>query len=415
MKPYQKITLIYVLLGILWIYFSDEQVVLISSLTNAEISTLQTYKGMLFVLITGSLLFWLLWKNDRKIQKYIQDLKNKQAEINLLFESEHITWIKLTESEEIQEVSNKFLQLTGYSIKEVVGRHYSDFLNPEEQETVDNIIETLRSQKLKNFNVELEVPAKHGEMLWFNFIGTGVYENGKLKNIIVLAQDVTRKRREDSERTKLLISGQERERERISMILHDSLAQILASMKMHIHAISGKNSIENQDLEKIHKMIGEGIKQTRDLSHDLRPPGFNEGVIKVLREYIRSKINAHPEIKFDFEIQGNVDEEDMKTFNKLNLYRMVQEIITNSINHSGGDHISLKIEKTKNYLQITVRDNGKGFNPKRRSGRGIGLLNVKNRAATDDIKCDFTTIPDEGTEMRLLKYTREEQLEAKMR
>ncbi len=171
---------------------------------------------------------------------------------------------------------------------------------------------------------------------------------------------------------KASIKGQNNERSRIAQELHDSIGGNLASIKLRL------NNSKDGDLNSINLQIDDTYRQVRNLSHNLIPKKFRENnFCNVLKEYlnntlkgssISSNINAYPIEEIDL-----LDERL-----QAEIFKIIQELITNTIKHAKASIIDIQINLIDNILGVIFEDNGIGFNAKKQTN-GIGFKNMKNR------------------------------------
>ena len=86
---------------------------------------------------------------------------------------------------------------------------------------------------------------------------------------------------------------------------------------------------------------------------------------------------------------------------KIILFRIIQEAISNATKHAPGSKIEIQINTKDDQLLISISDDGPGFNPNDGKAGGIGLLNMKNRAATIGAKFSITGNPGKGTVIQI--------------
>jgi len=185
-----------------------------------------------------------------------------------------------------------------------------------------------------------------------------------------------------------LMASQERERKRVAAELHDSIGQRLVIInnltRNAARHRSGSNSSQEQAqiLEEISAETVAAIKETRDISYNLRPSQLDRlGLTKALAGVIRS-VSESSGIAIQSKLD-NVDDvfpEDLR----INFYRIVQESLTNVMKHANATQVEVRIDRTDKLVVLTVHDNGKGFisqEPDRQTGRhGFGLSGMLERA-----------------------------------
>lgn len=172
---------------------------------------------------------------------------------------------------------------------------------------------------------------------------------------------------------KLEIELLQRERERIAMELHDNVGSRLALVKFLMLSVK----MEGRDLEDAKLAIDEVMSVIRQLSRFLRINyNDNEFDLKVAILELQSMIIRTNKMEFEL-VMNNV--EDIKNSQlEVNIYRIIQELVSNVIKHSGATNMLLSIEKTNDFVIFSVKDNGKSFDLNNER-RGIGLKNIKSR------------------------------------
>lgn len=184
-----------------------------------------------------------------------------------------------------------------------------------------------------------------------------------------------------------LMQMQDEERRRIARELHDSLGQLLTSLKMNLdHIASHGNAValQGQLLETCLDLTQQGIDETRTLSYLLHPPLLDEfGFASAAKWYIdgfskRSKIEVKLDIPQDFDRMPDEVE--------LALFRVLQESLTNIHRHSGSATAEIKVERSPKQVILRVTDHGKGISTERleefrrtRGGVGVGLAGMRER------------------------------------
>ncbi len=192
---------------------------------------------------------------------------------------------------------------------------------------------------------------------------------------------------------------QEEERRRIAKDLHDDIGSKLNVLNLNLHRLD-KVSKDNESLQEIvgemYKIIDTSINTTRRISHDLLPPTLeNFGLLEAIRELCDGINSAHPNL-IDFRIVTNESKIEEKAL-ALNLFRVIQELINNSIKHAHATKIELFLWFHPEHTEITYSDNGRGMAiEKLRSQRGLGLKNIDSRLSMIGAEVKFDSAPGEG-------------------
>jgi signal transduction histidine kinase len=174
---------------------------------------------------------------------------------------------------------------------------------------------------------------------------------------------------------KASISGQDKERQRISQELHDSIGGNLAAIKLQLNHLSD-GSFSN--IEKINMQLDETYQQVRNLSHTLIPKKFSHNKFcEVLESYLNN-ISAASKLKISFLTFPKKDIDEMNEDIQVEVFKIIQELLTNTIKHAKASQIEIQLNLIKDDLNVLFEDNGIGFNPENYN-KGIGFINLEAR------------------------------------
>jgi two-component system, NarL family, sensor kinase len=200
------------------------------------------------------------------------------------------------------------------------------------------------------------------------------------------------------EKVKAEIRTTEAERKKLSSDLHDDLGPIMATIKIYVNALTQRTE---QDRELINKYLDNGINMIREMANMLMPKTLERsGLRKALEGYVFHIENYVPfKIHFFFpetELHYSKEEE-------LNLYRIIQEIITNTIKHSAATALQLNFEAEDGNFMIYTSDNGNGFDYREHNfvSTGYGLSSIKSRVEILNGKYFLYSKPGEGVRYEL--------------
>jgi signal transduction histidine kinase/ligand-binding sensor domain-containing protein len=185
--------------------------------------------------------------------------------------------------------------------------------------------------------------------------------------------------------SKQLIQSQEQERKRIASELHDSLGQDLLVIKN----LALMNKSKDEQFEEISKTAGIAIDDVRRISYNLHPYQLDRlGLSKAIKSMF-TNLEGVSKIKFHINIE-NVDNLFEKE-KEINIFRIIQECVTNIIKHSDANNARVFVEKVENVLFIEIADNGKGFSfeSAKSESKGFGLKNLENRVSFIGGKLEF--------------------------
>lgn len=176
-----------------------------------------------------------------------------------------------------------------------------------------------------------------------------------------------------------VIEGQEIERERIAKDLHDSLGGLLSTIKLQFDNVSTKNKelSDTKSYNKAYELLDTAVEEVRTISRNLQPGSLqNLGLIPAIRDLINRFEGEHnPDI--DFQYYGIPEKLDRMV--SLSIYRIIQELLNNSIKHAQASEILIQLNSEDDEIVIQYEDDGIGFDQYNLKHKGMGLENIKSR------------------------------------
>ena len=181
--------------------------------------------------------------------------------------------------------------------------------------------------------------------------------------------------------TKAILEAEENERKRIASDLHDGVGQIMSAAKMNLSAMEAEIPFATEEQKKVYekvlKLVDEGCKEVRSVSHNMMPNALvKAGLASAVKEFV-NQIDARV-VKTDFYTEGldNKLEKNVETV----LYRIIQECVNNVIKHAKATHLDISLIKDNDGVAVTIEDNGIGFDSSNKNNfNGIGLKNIQTR------------------------------------
>jgi two-component system NarL family sensor kinase len=197
-----------------------------------------------------------------------------------------------------------------------------------------------------------------------------------------------------------LMDGQEMERQRLARDLHDGLGQSVLSAHIRLEqALKSDPGKSRQILTETQTILKNIIQDIRNISNDLMPGALaNFGIEQGLRNLCReTSVNTGVEVAFSTaDLPGSLPQNL-----QIYLFRIAQEAINNIVKHAGASMAWLTLAIGEDTLSLTIRDNGRGFDPGRLSGNGTGLPNIRERAAAFGGSCDIRSAPGTGVTIEI--------------
>lgn len=177
-----------------------------------------------------------------------------------------------------------------------------------------------------------------------------------------------------------MIQGEEAERTRLARDLHDGLGGMLSGVKFQLNTMKGNVILSEENALTFTKSISqldEAIAEMRRVAHNMMPETLlNFGLNDTLQNYCES-VSKNSGIKIFFQSFGLENRLEQTT--EIVIYRIVQELLNNTIKHANATETYVQISKNDNTVSLTVEDNGKGFDVNSVQKNGIGLSNIQHR------------------------------------
>lgn len=295
---------------------------------------------------------------------------------------------------EILYANDNFCRISGYEASELIGNNYS-MLNSGYHSKLfmksmwDTIVlgNTWRGEFCNR--------AKDRSVYWADSTIIPFMDSGKPYQYLSICFDITERKKVEGELhqshadlrqlASYLQKVREDERTVISREIHDELGQKLTVMKMDASWLMKKVSSPNEVNDKIEKindlmtMLNEMISTVRRISSELRPAILDDmGLMAAVENYLQ-----------EFEKRSGItttlvkEEEELYLPDNLKtgLYRIIQESLTNVGRHAQAQNVTVNLQQVDGHVQLTIRDDGVGFNKNEISDKKtLGLLGMKERA-----------------------------------
>jgi len=367
-------------------------------------------------------------KNAKKLSKEIGALYSsleksyeELSHVNVPTETPKI-YAKTDRGGNVIFISDLFTELSGCSL---VGKSLTlpDLfsgarLNAEWMEDIiDHLSEGTTWQGTIQYN-DVKHKTRWAELM----IVPALNEQAEVEEWLVLGSDITRQKhaetnmREKSRaeidkkinqqkfRSVLILEGQEEERKRLAMDIHDGIGQMLTSLKFQIESIDLARNQEavSTKLSEVQQLITQIIKEVRKVTFNLKPTVLGDfGLQAALNVFIK-EIGKLTDIELVYRQEG---EGAVRLSQKMenNIFRILQEAINNSIKYSEATRIEVILKQTENDMVITVQDNGNGFDEEMVEARsmniesGRGFFNMYERTEYINGHLEIKSSPGNGT------------------
>jgi signal transduction histidine kinase len=201
-----------------------------------------------------------------------------------------------------------------------------------------------------------------------------------------------------------VIETEENERSRFAKDLHDGLGPLLSTIKLYVHELDEDDVDEEERrsyIKYVIELIDEAVSNTRAISNNITPQIISSyGLVKSIESFC-NKVNITQKLNIDFvheDIPGSLDKSI-----ELTLFRIIIEMINNTIKHAFAENIELKLYTKASKLYLEYKDDGVGFEldkALKKGSSGIGLTNIINRVKSMSGNIHFNEALEKGIDIR---------------
>jgi len=352
-----------------------------------------------------------------------EELRRTQLELEVsrekyydLYDLAPVGYFSLDQTSQILEVNLKGASMVGMERRLLVKKRFTQFIVPAFQDSFYMFQKkAFKTRAIQTLEVQLK--KKNGTPFWVQMDGVATQDtDGTFTHMRIIAIDIADKKkilenlkkshdeleaRVDERTTELmkanaqleslsslLLSTQEEERKRITEELHDSVEQTLAALKFNIEYLIGQWVGNPKDngfliLQGLIPKIQKTVIELKRIGKGLRPSILDDlGVLAALTWFCREIESVYTTIHIErvFEIEEDHIPENLKVV----IYRVLQEALNNVAKHSRANRVMISLRKTKQAIEFSIKDNGKGFDvdaalsPENQRS-GLGLISMIKR------------------------------------
>jgi signal transduction histidine kinase len=199
-----------------------------------------------------------------------------------------------------------------------------------------------------------------------------------------------------------ILRTEEKERSRFAKELHDGLGPLLSSAKMSLSALptEGQSDANREIMANTTWVIDEAIRSLREISNNLSPHVLGEfGLGRGVANFVNRLGSVHPATRIDYRTNLRADRFDTDV--EVILYRVICELISNSLRHAEAGEVILTLDYDGHGLTLDYSDNGRGFDPATDGVSGMGLGNITSRINTLGGNLDIQSARGQGMRARV--------------
>ena len=307
-------------------------------------------------------------------------------------------------------------RMFGYAPEDIIGRSATLLMPPNQESELKDSMEAIRHmQNIDHYDTQRV--ARDGRLKDISLSAAPMVDpvTGEVIGEICSMRDITERKQaelaeqkleENRQLTQLIQSHIEDERRSLARELHDELGQYVTAIKTFAVGIANKAKGQMPDIEAHAQIIVSAANHIYDGMHNiirqLRPGSLdNLGLPETLRDSIAGWQVQNPTVRFNLNLSGDLNALG-ETIN-INLYRIIQESVTNALRHAQATAIDIDLSKNENQLQLTINDNGVGMaicNVDQT--KHFGLLGMRERMQALYGTFNVDSVLDKGTTITVI-------------
>lgn len=324
-----------------------------------------------------------------------QALKESEVKFRNIFNNSSDAILILGEDLHFRVVNEIFLKRTGYRLEEITSMTPADIL-PDNylRPTMDRIKMIFDGKELSSN--EIEFTTSTGEVIPVE-INSRVIEYEGSRAILSIVRDVTERKQFEKRILDTVIMTEEKERENFAKNLHDEIGPLLSSIKMYINSLESASVKEKHDfiISQLKGIMKEAIQITKEISNDLSPHILsNYGLNAAIDSFIDRISHV-----YTVDYKTNLANKRFHDLIETSVYRIIKELVNNTLKHSQGSAISISLKYYKGSLDLLYTDNGTGLpgeHFRKKEPLGMGMSNIISRARSLNAVYRFYNIPEGG-------------------
>ncbi len=350
------------------------------------------------------------------IQKEIGSIQNILVGLDAMetFYARQKNYSKAIESiREEQWYSDKYDEPLVFQAYRDLATYYKELKNYEAYgETMDTLMmlkdslyQKSKAEDLAKLDAQYDVSSKEAfiakqklEILHKNIWIVG----GAFLSLLILAGSFFTYRYTRRKQKIALDVAEEKERKRIAADLHDNIGAYASAISDNIDDIENRKLIaDNSSLQNLKNNAAEIISSLRDTIWAFNKDAVTlTGISDRLKIYSQKIQQSYPGVRIMLE-ESISGERKLSPAQALHTFRIIQEAIHNALRHSGADKIFIRVSGNEGFIDISVEDNGSGFDPNTLKDTGNGLFNMKTRAGEAGYVLSFSKADPKGTTVRI--------------
>ncbi|MCU4163625.1 PAS domain-containing sensor histidine kinase [Carboxylicivirga caseinilyticus] len=371
--------------------------------TSTWLAVGSSYIFVLVVVIISTHVFYSLFvKSIRELNKKSDELSQSLEALQLsekkykdIFENSKDGFLFFDDRLSITACNQSFLKLVGYELDELLAKNYT-YLLDNKNYNWEGFIEGTSKNDIK------EIALVHKNKTLIPVIASAYRSNVPDGGFWVIIRDIRERKKLEREIFQTMIQSEEKERERYAKELHDGLGPLISTSLIYVNAIQEEGDMTKikEYSERTYSILEDATNTIKEISNNLSSLILTEyGTVSAIRSFIE-KLQQVSDIKFVLKsnLKGTFEE-----LIQFTIYRILVELIHNSVKYSQAKCISILFDYEDGYLKVRFSDDGDGFDYAQAliNKKGFGLLNLQNRIKQLGGSSSYYTAPGEGVKVEL--------------
>lgn len=340
----------------------------------------------------------------------VQEKAIKEDErLNVVKTTTETFWESDMESGYVSGNENLGILIGSNENKAMSSKQWYKLIHPKDRKRVKTSHKKAANDNLSDWEHEFRLKTIDRGYITLHEKGFIVYDNGEAIKMIGSLRDITELKileskllKEKAKQRKKIIRAkvvaQEKERIYLGNELHDNVNQLLVASKLFLEVIKTVDQKSADMKDNVAQYLASACNEIRNLSHGLVIANFDQAGLAGSFKKILDDLA----LSGTFEIAFKQDEkiETLSKSKKITLLRILQEQTKNIIKHSKATKIDIGLTIVNNKVQLYIRDNGIGFDP-RTLRRGIGLSNIIDRVKLYNGSTELNSAARMGCELKV--------------
>ena len=323
---------------------------------------------------------------NEKLVKAIEKIEDSERKFKNIFDFTKDSIVVADTNYHVFMANKCMCRMFGYSHSELITLNIKEIFRTDKE--IDKNLQLILQGKM-SATYDIPMQRKDGSIFFTDVTATPISLEGKMY-ILCSIRDITERKQLQQKILRTIIETEENERKRVSQELHDGIGPILSTIQLFTETYI--NSKDQEYKKKISSQllasINEALDQVSAISSNLSPQILTDfGLHIALKKFIdKLKRVSRLNIAFQYNIENRLSAEI-----EITVYRIVIELINNTVKHSHANNIELLIGQVANHMIIDYSDDGIGFDYGKTLEmiKGMGLFNIQQRVKSFNGEVDF--------------------------